>query len=218
MSRAPRRLAPGVYAITDCERLPFAETLRRTESILAAGVAALQYRDKTPDAGTKLDRARQLVALCRRYHTPMIVNDDPDLALAAGADGVHVGEEDAPCRAARERLGPDAIIGVSCYDSLDAALAAREAGADYVAFGAFFPTSTKQPRARATPALLRAAAARLDVPIAAIGGITAENAGPLVAAGASLLAVVSALYGSDDPGRAVGEFAPLFASSGDTHG
>jgi thiamine-phosphate pyrophosphorylase len=166
----------------------------------------------------RLERASRLLALCRRYHTPMIVNDDPDLALEAGADGVHVGEEDASCRAARERLGPDALVGVSCYDSLDAALQAQGAGADYVAFGAFFPTATKAPRARATPDLLRAAAARLELPIAAIGGITAANARPLVAAGASLLAVVSALYGREDPGAAAREFAPLFAASRCEHG
>ncbi len=205
-----RRFDPGLYVITDCVQLPFVQTLAKTDVILSAGVAVLQYRNKTADAASRLEQARLLADLCRRRRTPLIVNDDVNLAIQCEADGVHLGGDDMTCAEARRRLGSEFLIGISCYDSLERAQTAQAEGADYAAFGAFFPTSTKTPRARPEPSLLARAKTQLQIPIVAIGGITADNAGVLLAAGADNLAVVSALYGAQDPAAVVGEFRAAF--------
>jgi thiamine-phosphate pyrophosphorylase len=151
--------------------------------------------------------------LCRKFRAPLIVNDHLDLALAAQADGLHLGAEDESLATARERLGPARILGASCYDRLELALDAERLGADYVAFGSFFPSSVKPGAVRAPLALLREASRRLSVPVVAIGGITPDNAPQLIAAGASAIAVVSALFGADDVGLAARRFSTLFARS-----
>src|SRR5262249_22293011 len=144
-----------------------------------------------------------------------LLNDRPDLAAETGCDGVHVGQQDAPYAEARRLLGPDRTVGVTCHDSRHLAMEAAEAGADYVAFGAFFPTTTKPSRYRPAPELLAWWNEIMTVPSVAIGGITPENCGPLVAAGADFLAVVTAVWNHPDgPGAAVRAFARAIAAAG----
>ena len=210
----PQRMVPsppfprGLYAISDGPR---ADLVAACTAALEGGARVLQYRDKTTDAARRLDEARALRALCTAHGVPLIVNDDIELAAAAGADGVHLGEDDPDPADARARLGARAIIGVSCYDSLDRARRFGAAGADYLAFGAFFPSPTK-PHARvATTALLRAAKA-FGKPLVAIGGITHDNAPILIDAGADALAVMSALFGARDVRAAARRFSDLFGA------
>jgi thiamine-phosphate pyrophosphorylase len=196
----------GLYAITDGPR---ADLLDVCSAAIEGGAALLQYRDKTTDRPRRLAEASALAALCALHGVPLIVNDDIDLAAAVGAAGVHLGEDDADVAAARARLGAHAIVGVSCYDSLDRARSLAAAGADYLAFGAFHPSPTKPDARKATPSLLRAAKA-LGVPLVAIGGITARNGAPLVEAGANYLAVISAVFGARDVRAAARSLAALF--------
>jgi len=206
---ASRFLPPGgLYAITDGPR---DDLLAAVGKALQGGAAVVQYRDKSPDQARRRDEALALLDLCRRSRAPLIVNDDVALAAAVGAAGVHLGEHDADIVAARTRLGADAIIGVSCYDSLERAQAAAAAGASYLAFGAFFASSTKPNARRATPALLRAAGG-LGLPLVAIGGITPDNARALIEAGADFVAVVSGVFGATDPAAAARRYAELFTT------
>jgi thiamine-phosphate pyrophosphorylase len=204
--RTPRRLGHGLYAITDGPR---ADLLPAAREALEGGAAMLQYRDKTRDAARRLHEARALKALCAEFGVPLIINDDVELARASAAAGVHLGEDDPAIAEARTALGSGAIIGVSCYDSLRRAHDAAGAGADYLAFGAFFPSITKPDARHAKPGLLRDARA-FGLPLVAIGGITPENGGSLVAAGADFLAVISALFGARDVRTAASGFAALF--------
>lgn len=187
----------GVYALTpetpDTDRL-----LAQVEAALLGGVAAVQYRDKSGDVARRHAQASELVALCRPFGVPLIVNDDLRLADLCDADGVHLGRDDGSLTEARIILGKHKLIGASCYQRIEPAQAAAAAGADYVAFGSFYPSSTKPDAARADLALLRAAAAALTVPIVAIGGITAANAAPLLDAGADSVAVLAALFDAPD--------------------
>ncbi len=171
----------------------------------------LQYRDKSGDAGRRLREAQELAALCRAFAVPLIINDDVELARASSAAGVHVGEDDEAIGDARAALGSGAIIGVSCYDSLRRAQDAAAEGADYVAFGAFFPSTTKPGARHATPDLLRDARG-LDLPLVAIGGITHENGGSLIAAGADYLAIVSGVFGASDIRAAARRYVELFGT------
>ena len=190
------RTARGLYLITpeepDTDRL-----LARVAAVLPQATW-LQYRQKDADAGRRLVQAAALQALCAQAGVPLIVNDDVGLAAAVGAAGVHLGEDDGDIAAARARLGADAIVGASCYDDAILAERAVSAGASYVAFGAFFPTTSKVTTRRATPALLAGGVA-LGVPRVAIGGITPDNMGPLVAAGADLVAVIGGVFEAADP-------------------
>jgi len=197
MNIAPNRQAAirGVYALADTSLLAGAELAARVDAALRGGVAVVQYRDKSVDVSRRLMEAHELRALCSRYGAAFIVNDDVDLALAVGADGVHLGRGDVSPALARVRLGPAALIGATCYDRLELAPAALAAGADHVAFGRFFPSSTKPGQIYASLELLRAARASLRCPIVCIGGIRADNAAPLLAAGADALVVGSALFG-----------------------
>ena len=199
----------GVYAITpetaDTERL-----LAQVEAALAGGVAAVQYRDKSGDVARRHEQASELAALCRRFGAPLIVNDDLRLADLADADGVHLGRDDGSIREARIILGKGKFIGASCYQSLDLALAAQAAGADYVAFGSFFASPTKPAGPRASLELLHAATPMLRVPIVAIGGITAANAPQLIDAGADSVAVLSALFDAADVRAAARALNQLF--------
>ncbi len=197
--------ARGLYLITDGR----ADLLARVEAGLRAGAGALQYRDKSTDAQRRLDEAQALAALCRQYQVAFIINDDVDLALAVGADGVHLGIHDSNIADARERLGPAAIIGASCYNSLVIAQRAADYGADYLAFGAFFPSSTKPDAVVADTALLRKAKV-FHRRLVAIGGITAENASSVLAAGADWLAVCDDVFGKDQVGAAAARYRDLF--------
>jgi thiamine-phosphate pyrophosphorylase len=195
----------GLYAITpdSAEGL-----LDKVEAALRGGVALLQYRNKVRPEN-RCAEARALRSLAGRYKVPFIVNDDVNLALEVGADGVHVGRDDEALSAARRRM-PEGIIGVSCYDSLQRARSAVAGGADYVAFGSVFASSTKPAAARA-PLSLFAEARRLGVPLCAIGGITLESSPGLVQAGADLLAVVSDLFLARDIELQARRYAKVFA-------
>lgn len=199
----------GVYAITP-ETADTARLLQQVEAALAGGVAAIQYRDKSADVARRHEQASELVALCRRFKVPLIVNDDLRLADLTDADGVHLGRDDGSLREARIILGKGKIIGASCYQSLELALAAQAAGADYVAFGSFFASPTKPAASRASPDLLREAAPAIHVPLVAIGGVTLANAPQLLDAGADSLAVLSALFDAPDIRAAAHDLNQLF--------
>jgi thiamine-phosphate pyrophosphorylase len=198
--------ARGLYAITDGPR---PDLLAAVEGALSGGAAILQYRDKSGDRERRHAEAADLLAVCRRFGVPLIINDDVELAAAIGADGVHLGERDGDIGAARTRLGAAAIIGVSCYDSLDRARQLAAAGADYLAFGAFFPSPTKPQARRAHAGLLRDAKS-LGMPLVAIGGITPDNAQPLIEAGANFVAAISGVFAASDPSAAARRYANLF--------
>jgi thiamine-phosphate pyrophosphorylase len=196
----------GLYAITDGPRLDLIEAV--TQALLG-GARLVQYRDKTSDAQRRLGEAETLLALCRAHDVPLIINDDISLARTIGADGVHLGETDDSVEEARAALGSNAIIGVSCYDSLERAQHMARQGASYIAFGAFFPSPTKPQARRASIDLLRHSAA-LGIPRVAIGGITQDNGASLVAAGADYLAVISAVFGRPDIRPAAQHFTQLY--------
>ncbi len=187
----------GLYAVTD-GRLVGEPLLAAVQAALFGGVRIVQYRDKTGEIHRRQDEAARLVKLCHERGALLLINDDSELALAVGADGVHLGQRDTPLSVAREQLGPDKLIGVSCNNRLDRALAAQQAGADYVAFGRFFASTTKPDAPPAELALIEQARQQLDLPLAAIGGITPDNAPQLHTAGADMLAVVNALFSQDD--------------------
>jgi thiamine-phosphate pyrophosphorylase len=204
----PGPAARGLYLITpdddDTTRM-----LARTAPLLAAGVTWLQYRNKSAGDALRHEQASALQGLCVQVGVPLIINDEVCLAKSIGAAGVHLGEDDGDIAAARALLGPQAIIGASCYDQLALAERAVAAGAGYVAFGAFFPTRSKTGTRQATVALLDDAKA-LGVPQVAIGGITPDNAASLVTAGADLVAVISGVYDAADPVAAVHAYRQLF--------
>lgn len=190
--REPR----GLYLITP-ELRDTAQLVARVAAVLDHA-ALLQYRNKQADDALRRGQITALLPLCRAARVPLVVNDDWRLAQALGADGVHLGRDDEAPREARALLGEEAIIGVSCYGELARAEAAAAAGASYVAFGAFFASPTKPGAARASPELLRRSA-QLGLPRVAIGGINADNAGRLVAAGAEMVAVISGVFDAPDP-------------------
>jgi thiamine-phosphate pyrophosphorylase len=210
MSRLP--MPPrGLYFVTR-ESEDGDALLRTVAAALDGGARLVQYRDKSGDRARRELQARAVRTLCHACRVPLVVNDDVALAATGGADGVHLGEHDASPRVAREVLGADAIVGVSCYDALERAAAAALAGASYLAFGAFHPTATKPGARRADPAVLREAA-RFALPRVAIGGITADNARALIDAGADLVAVVGAINDAADPRAAARAIAAQFTSS-----
>ena len=205
----PQRTVAGLYAITpedaDTDRLA-----RNVQAALAGGASLIQYRSKSTDAAARRAQGERLLGVCRRAGATLIVNDDLELALAIGADGVHLGRDDGDVAAARARLGPNRLLGASCYDRLELAIAAVAAGADHVAFGSAFASPTKPEAVRAPPALFTQARARLRVPIVAIGGITPENARLVIEAGADAVAVITALFDAEDIAATAAAFCTLF--------
>ncbi|GGU58541.1 thiamine-phosphate synthase [Pseudomonas laurentiana] len=185
----------GLYAITDSQLLA-GRLLSHVEAALDGGVTLLQYRDKSDDAAQRLREAEALARLCERYTTRLIINDDAELAARLGV-GVHLGQTDGPLTPARTLLGRQAIIGSTCHAQLELAEQAAREGASYVAFGRFFNSVTKPGAPAASVELLEQARSRIKLPIAVIGGITLDNAAPLVAHGADLLAVIHGLFGAD---------------------
>ncbi|HKJ09452.1 MAG TPA: thiamine phosphate synthase [Gammaproteobacteria bacterium] len=200
----------GLYVITDGASSAGAELPERVAEAIAGGATAVQYRDKSADTRRRLHEARALVQICRAAGVPLIVNDDVELAAEAGADGVHLGRDDGDIGRARRRLGDKALIGVSCYNDLERARHGAQAGADYLAFGRFFPSATKPDAVQADPGLLSAARRTLPLPLVAIGGITPENGGPLIAAGADLLAVIHGVFGASHVAAAAAAYVRLF--------
>ena len=206
----------GVYAITDCERLSTDKLLSITEEILKAGLSILQYRDKSGDSAKRKYEASELRQLCREHGCLFIINDDVQLAGSVDSDGVHLGREDCDCQTVRNELGPGVIIGISCYNSLKTAQDAAAAGADYVAFGSFHPTVSKQNTVIAEPDIIKHAKERTSLPVVAIGGITPANCRILIEHGADMLAVISSVYQAEDPYSTVKEFNQHFFNSEDT--
>ena len=186
---------------------------RDLDAALAAGdVACLQLRLKDASDDAVRAAARAVLPVCHAHDVALIVNDRPDLAAEVGADGVHIGQDDADYASARGAVGSAAIVGVTCHDSKHLAYEAAERGADYVAFGQFFPTSTKPMKYRAELDLIRDWSLTMTVPCVAIGGITVENCGPIVEAGADFLAVVAGVWKYPaGPGAAVAAFNEIFA-------
>ena len=199
----------GLYAVTP-QCADTAVLLDKVRQALEGGAQLVQYRDKSHDVALRHEQASELLALCREFGVALIINDDLRLASLVGADGVHLGREDSSLREARLILGPGKIVGVSCYNDLQQAIAAQQGGADYVAFGSFFASPTKPAAVPAPLELLRLARHELSVPLVAIGGITLDNAGLLIAAGADALAVISAVFDSPDIRAAASGFTELF--------
>ena len=200
----------GLYLVTpnwnDTERL-----LAATEAALRGGAALVQYRHKDADAVLRIEQATALLALCRRHGTPLVINDHLDLCMHLDADGVHVGGTDIAVDHARRLLGADKIVGASCYGELALARAAQAAGASYAAFGGFYPSTVKKYTFVTAPALLTEARAELALPLVVIGGMTPQNAAPLVARGADMVAAITSVYAEADPESAARRFSMLFA-------
>lgn len=200
----------GLYLVTpnwdDTDRL-----LRVSEQAMRAGpIALLQYRHKEASPQLRTEQATALQALCRRYQVPFIINDFVDLCEQLDADGVHLGGTDAEVATVRARLGNGKIIGASCYGDLPRAIHAQQAGASYVAFGGFYPSRVKQYAVTTQPAILDQAAELIRVPSVVIGGMTPQNAAPLVARGADMVAAISSIYQAESVAQAVGQFNALF--------
>ena len=208
-------LPAGLYVITDSGLCASAGLLAAVSAAIDGGAVIVQYRDKSGDAQRRRDEAAALVGLCAERGVVSIINDDVGLAVETDADGVHLGGDDANPAEARTRLGNDALIGVSCYDSLALARTAKAAGCDYVAFGSAYPSPTKPGAVHAPLDVYRRAAAELDVPIVAIGGITPANAVPLVEAGCRAVAVISGVFGTDDIHAAARAYAVCFGHQAD---
>jgi thiamine-phosphate pyrophosphorylase len=197
----------GLYAITP-DTGDTATLLRNVTRALRGGARVVQYRNKSSDGALRRQQARQLLTACRAVDVPLIINDDVALALEVGADGVHLGRDDGDIAAARGALGPDRLLGASCYDRIELAQRALAAGADHVAFGSVFGSPTKPGAVRA-PLSLFTEARGLGVPLVAIGGITPANAPDVVHAGAQAVAVISALFDAPDVEAAARSFASL---------
>ncbi|TAN69512.1 MAG: thiamine phosphate synthase [Methylobacter sp.] len=200
--------ASGLYAITQTANKSPDTVLNEVAAALKGGAVVVQYRDKQPVVAPFL--ARELVKICHRYNVPLLINDDIELAALVDADGVHLGREDGAVTQARERLGRAAIIGVSCYDFVEQAIAAQAQGATYAAFGRFFPSSSKPLAAPAQIETLRQAKLALTIPIVAIGGILPDNGGQLLAAGADLLAVIGGVF-DHEPEQSARAYQALFS-------
>ena len=199
----------GLYAITQTKNKTTDIIINEVIAAIKGGAVIVQFRDKEPLDAIYL--ADQLVKVCHEYKVPLLINDDIELAIKVGADGVHIGREDGAISEARDRLGADAIIGVSCYNFVEQAFDAQEQGATYVAFGRFFPSSSKPLAASAELDTLRKAKFLLDIPIVAIGGILPENGGSLLTAGADLLAVIGGLF-ETQPEQSARAYQALFGS------
>lgn len=201
----------GLYAITDSALLQ-GRLLAAVTDALTGGARVVQYRDKSSDPVRRRQEASALLLLCRRHGVPLLINDDVALACAIGADGVHLGQGDAALAEARSLLGPQAIIGITCHDSLDLAAAAAAGGADYLAFGALFNSSSK-PAARHCPPAILTEARRFRLPLVAIGGITTDNVSHVIAAGADAVAVIAGLWQAPDVAASARQFSQEFPSA-----
>ncbi len=202
--------ASGVYAITDEHLLSDARLIPAVEQALAGGVRIIQYRRKTGDFRDRVAQAAALKTLCHSLQASLIINDDIDLCQAVGADGVHLGQSDTTLPEARYRLGPTAVIGVSCHDQPALVTAAEQQGASYVALGRFFPSLTKPDAPAADIGNLRRIRQQTRLPIVAIGGITADNGKELISAGADMLAVINYLFAAQDIQTRARELTKLF--------
>ncbi|MEY3885415.1 MAG: hypothetical protein RIS87_1190 [Pseudomonadota bacterium] len=199
----------GLYAVTPDE--PDTDVLlAKVEAALQGGINILQYRNKQANHKLLTQQAQAILPLCRQYNVPLIINDSVKLCLTLDADGVHIGAEDGNLSEVRTRLGPNKILGASCYNRFDLALTAQQAGADYVAFGACFASTTKPNAPIASLDLFKLAQAQLHIPTVAIGGIMLTNVLQAIDAGASAIAVINAIFNSSDVKLSTQQFAQLF--------
>jgi thiamine-phosphate pyrophosphorylase len=188
----------GLYAITDQQLITEENFSASVEATLQGGTRIIQYRDKSNKQNKRFQQASLLRALCDQYHAICIINDDIELAKAVNAHGLHLGKDDLPLTVARQILGENAIIGVSCYNDLDRAIAAENNNADYVAFGAIFSSTTKPEANVAGLDIITKAKQRLSIPVCTIGGITQENIQQVIQQGADMAAVISGIFSADD--------------------
>lgn len=199
----------GLYLVTP-DWDDTAKLLAATEAGLRGGASLVQYRHKTADAALRKEQASALRDLCKRYGKPFIINDHVDLCIELNADGIHVGGTDLDVAKVRAMVGPQCIVGASCYGSLDLARAAHEAGASYVAFGGFYPSRVKKYEVTTQPSIIAASKAAIALPVVVIGGMTQENSRPLIEQGADMVAVISSVFMSDDPEAVARNFSRLF--------
>ena len=199
----------GLYLVTpdwdDTDAL-----IKATETALSVGVGLLQYRHKTANGELRLEQASALLKLCRQHNVPFIINDHIDLCITLDADGIHVGGTDASVAVVRTLIGKDKILGASCYGDFALAEQAQIAGASYVAFGGFYPSRVKKYEVSTPASIVSKAKSQLTLPVCVIGGMTSDNAKPLVKEGADMVAAISSVYSTDDIAIAVKEFAALF--------
>lgn len=201
----------GLYIVTpDWDDTP--KLLETTELALRGGAALVQYRHKNASVELRREQAECLLDLCRSYGRPLIINDFLDLCIALDADGVHVGGTDASVAQMRAALGPNKIVGASCYGSMELAHAAHHAGASYVAFGGFYPSRVKKYPVTTSPDIISQSKAEIALPVVVIGGMAPDNAAPLVDAGADMVAAISSVYLAGNPETAAREFARLFGA------
>lgn len=202
----------GLYLVTpDCDDTEL--LCKQVKQALEGGVAIVQYRHKTASDALRFEQASALLRICRQANVPFLINDHVALANSLDADGVHIGQHDGAIAEARVMLDTGKIIGASCYNRFELAGQAQAAGADYIAFGACYPSSTKPDAPRATLELFSKAKKSLSVPVVAIGGITLENAPPLIAAGADALAVITDIFQASDISARCRQYLPLFAKN-----
>jgi thiamine-phosphate pyrophosphorylase len=199
----------GLYLVTpdwdDTDAL-----IKATETALSVGVGLLQYRHKTANGELRLEQASALLKLCRQHNVPFIVNDHIDLCITLDADGIHVGGTDASVAVVRTLIGKDKILGASCYGDFALAEQAQIAGASYVAFGGFYPSRVKKYEVSTPASIVSKAKSQLTLPVCVIGGMTPDNAKPLVKEGADMVAAISSVYIADDIAITVKEFAAVF--------
>ncbi|WP_455216819.1 thiamine phosphate synthase [Kaarinaea lacus] len=210
MNRSRRNLLSGLYAITDASITDNEKILDAVKQALSGGACIIQFRNKSDNHEQRLLIAQALRKLTEQNNALLIVNDDVELAKEIHADGVHLGQDDSDLNHARQRLGQNSIIGISCYNRFELAEQASNQGADYVAFGSFFPSRTKPEAVKANIELLQRAKQELDIPVVAIGGITTDNGRSLVEAGADMLAVVEGVFGQADIELAARNLCLLF--------
>ena len=200
----------GLYVITDTHLIPRARFVETVEAAVRGGATMVQLREKETPPEEVIRLGRDILTVTRRYGALLIVNDHPTIAREIGADGVHVGRDDPPLAEARAIVGVEAIIGASCYGEVDRAVAAEQAGADYVAFGTPFPSPTKAKRTDISLGIFHEAKQRVRVPVFAIGGITLANARQVIDAGADGIAIVSGVFAAPDVEAAARTLAQLF--------
>ncbi len=201
---------PGLYAITPDGISSDPQGLDRVRQVIVGGAVLLQYRDESADYKQRTKFARNLAALCSDMHCPLLINNDVTIAVDCGAAGVHLGVNDMSIGEAREQLGPEAIIGASCYNQLERGEAAVSAGATYLAFGSVYSSTTKPGAGHCSKDTLVLASQRYPLPLVAIGGITVENGAALLAAGVDYLAVISDLFAGGSEYQQASRFTRLF--------
>lgn len=202
----------GLYAITDPTLCPNDNLLEQVKQAILGGARIIQYRDKTQPFSVQQQMALELAKLCRKFKVLFIINDSIELAQYCQADGIHLGKDDSAIQQARKALGEKAIIGISCYNSVERAMQMQVLGADYVAFGRFFASKTKPDAPQAEIATLIEAKQKLQIPIVAIGGINPQNAAQLITAGADSIAVIQGVFAQSNAQKAARSLSNLFQS------